>query len=182
MEISFLHEKFTEKDPKLLMNHIRRMASGEAPFFPATLGLVYGNMVENAFTKRAPSNFGPGNCTGKQSLIDLTPPPQASTSTTCIPSPHTIIPTASSSNLQAPVSIHGPVSTTTPVNPTWLICVECRERARLEDLHDGLRCPLCPGRGQGGQRRPLMRCTSCNAERQTRRDCCGKKKCGRRFV
>lgn len=33
MEIQFLHERFTEKDPKLLIDHIQQMASGEHPTF-----------------------------------------------------------------------------------------------------------------------------------------------------
>ena len=52
MEIEFLHQKFTEKDPKLLMDHIQRMASGEAPFFATTLGVVYDKLAEKAFPKR----------------------------------------------------------------------------------------------------------------------------------
>jgi hypothetical protein len=182
MEIKFLHEKFTEKDPKLLLNHIQRMASGEAPFFPTTLSLVYGKMVENAFTKRAPSNFGPGDCTGNQSLVDLPSPPQASISTPGIPSSSTIGPTASSSSLQAPASTHGPLSIATPANSTWLQCVQCNERARLQDLYDGLRCPLCPGMGGRRRRRPIMRCVSCNAERFTCRDDCRQKLCRRKFM
>ncbi|KAF9642810.1 hypothetical protein BDM02DRAFT_3273313 [Thelephora ganbajun] len=51
MEIQFFHENFTEKDPKLLMDHIQRMASGEAPFFSTTLSLVYGKLLEKAFTQ-----------------------------------------------------------------------------------------------------------------------------------
>ena len=190
MEIKFLHEKFTEKDPKLLMNHIQRMASGEAPFFPTTLSLVYGKLVQNAFAKYAPFGFGPGNCTGSQSFIHPSPHPQASTSTSNVPSSSivdlaasssTVELTASSSDLQAPASVHGPVLTTTPTSLTRLKCVRCGGLTRLQDLYEGLRCPLCPATGKKG-RRPFMRCASCNTMRTARRDDCCKKKCGGRFM
>ena len=45
LEIKFFHETPVQ-DPKLLVDHIHRMASGEAPFFPATLGLVYGTLAK----------------------------------------------------------------------------------------------------------------------------------------
>ena len=51
MEIEFLHRNLTGKDPKLLMEHIQRMASGEAPFFSKTLSLVYDKLVGCAFTR-----------------------------------------------------------------------------------------------------------------------------------
>ena len=44
IEIEFFHKNFTKKDPKSLTDHIQRMALGEAPFFPAMLGLVYGKL------------------------------------------------------------------------------------------------------------------------------------------
>ena len=46
MEIQFLHETFLGKDPKLLVDHIRRMGSGEAPLFSTTLSLVYDKLAE----------------------------------------------------------------------------------------------------------------------------------------
>jgi hypothetical protein len=49
MEIQFFHEMITEKDPKLLIDHIERMASGGTPFFPTTLSLVYDKLFEKAF-------------------------------------------------------------------------------------------------------------------------------------
>ena len=58
MEIQFLLKNFTEKDPKLLMDHVRRMASGEAPFFATTLSLVYGKLVEKVFTRPTSSSSG----------------------------------------------------------------------------------------------------------------------------
>ena len=51
MEIEFLRGNFTEKHPKLLMEHIQRMASGEAPFFSKTLSLVYDKLVEYTSTR-----------------------------------------------------------------------------------------------------------------------------------
>ena len=50
MEIQFLHERATEEDPKLMINCIQKMVSGETPFLPTTLSLVYDKLVEKAFT------------------------------------------------------------------------------------------------------------------------------------
>jgi len=60
MEIQFLHENFTEKDFRSLMDHIQSMASGEAPFFATTLSLVYGGLIRKAFSKHAPLGSGLG--------------------------------------------------------------------------------------------------------------------------
>lgn len=35
MEVKFFHKKFPGKDPKPLMDHLQKLASGEAPFFLA---------------------------------------------------------------------------------------------------------------------------------------------------
>jgi hypothetical protein len=78
MEIQFFHERFTEKDPELLVDHIGRMASGEAPFIPATLSLVYDKLVESAFPKHIPSVLDPGS-----------PIPRAPASTSTVASPST---------------------------------------------------------------------------------------------
>lgn len=59
MEIQFFHERFSEKDPKLLIDHIQRMASGEAPFFSATLSLVYQKLAEKVFPKHTPNIASP---------------------------------------------------------------------------------------------------------------------------
>ena len=48
MEIGIFLDNFTEEDPELLMDHVQRMSSGEAPFFPTTLSLLYGKLVEKA--------------------------------------------------------------------------------------------------------------------------------------
>ena len=58
MEIQFLHENFTEKDPKLLMDHIKKMAAREAPFFGTTLSLVFDKLVEKTSTRPVLSGIG----------------------------------------------------------------------------------------------------------------------------
>ena len=58
MEIEFLNSNLTEKNPKLLTEHIQRMTSGGAPFFPATLSLVYDKLVERAFPRTIVSGSG----------------------------------------------------------------------------------------------------------------------------
>jgi len=73
MEIQFLHETFTEKDPKLLIDHIQRMVSGEAPFFPATLSLVYDRLVEQTFPKNVSPGSGPWGSTKSQTITTPTP-------------------------------------------------------------------------------------------------------------
>ena len=77
MEIEFLHRSFTEKDPKLLMEHIQRMASGEAPFFSKTLSLVYDKLVEYASTRpvTSGSNLGKSPDIGSQGIVEPTPAP-----------------------------------------------------------------------------------------------------------
>ena len=51
IEIEFFHKNFTKKDPKSLTDHIQIMALGEAPFFPATLGLVYGKLFRKTLAQ-----------------------------------------------------------------------------------------------------------------------------------
>jgi len=174
MEIQFIYENFTEKDPKPLIEYIQRMASGEAPFFAKTLGLVYDGLVGKAFSKRILPDSGPG------SQGATTPTPlQASTSTPSItPSP----------NLRA--------LTPDPVSDPWggstdgewaagLNCARCNGIASVQDLRDGLYCPLCPqtGRnGRGGVGWPFMRCMSCYKLRKNRVDNCSRVVCGREFT
>jgi hypothetical protein len=174
MEIQFLHERFTEKDPKFLMDHIRRMGSGEAPFFPTTLSLVYGRLVEKAFPKRTSFGFDLGYLTGGQGPTIPTPILQASTSTSSVASPPT-----SSFNLQAPA----PTPLTT--KRVGLKCARCGCIISIYSLYDGLYCPQCPetGRnGKGEKGRPFMRCAGCNALREGHGTVCLKPKCGGEFM
>ena len=80
MEIEFLHRSFTEKSPKPLMEHIQRMASGEAPFFSKTLSLVYDKLVEYAPARpvTSGSNFGKSSEIESQGIVEpaLTPTPE----------------------------------------------------------------------------------------------------------
>lgn len=48
-EIQFLLEHFSERHPKFLMEHIQSMVSGETPFLPTTLSLVYNKLIEMVF-------------------------------------------------------------------------------------------------------------------------------------
>ena len=89
MEIEFLHENLTGKDPKLLMDHIQRMASGEAPFFATTLSSVYSKLIEKAFAQSTPSSSGFVKSIQVHNAVVPSPPIQASTSTPGIPSPFT---------------------------------------------------------------------------------------------
>ena len=56
MEVQYFHKKFPGKDPKPLMDHIQKVASGEVSFFPNVLSLVYDKLFEKSFPKDTPSN------------------------------------------------------------------------------------------------------------------------------
>jgi len=179
MEIQFLHESFTEKDPKLLMGHIRRMGSGEAPFFATTLSLVYDKLIERAFAQPAPSCSGLGKSTEVQSITDPCPHLQ-----TLIPI--SSIPSTSASRgvpsfvLQTPTPNPGPLSSSTSSSLAWLRCNQCHNPARLEDLYDGMRCPVCPSRSVK-KGRPYMQCSLCCAARVSSTDNCTRRTCRTRF-
>ncbi|KAF9649997.1 hypothetical protein BDM02DRAFT_3268320 [Thelephora ganbajun] len=146
MEIQFFHENFTKKNPKLLMDHIRRMGSGQAPFFSATLGLVYDKLVEKKITQSIPSSSTPEKSTDNWSVTDPVPPLQVTSPTSSIDSSPTFG-TTSLFSPQAPAPILEPVPSSGTDRVAWLKCIQCGEFSRLQDLYDGLRCPLCPPRG-----------------------------------
>jgi len=181
MEIQFLHDNFTEKDPMLLMGHIQRMAFGEAPFFATTLGLVYEKLVEKAFARPVPSGFGFGKSVEVESVADPCSTLQAPISVSPAP------PTSTSSNASSVSSFvpQTPSPRPDPVPPSieprlaWLQCHRCFFPAMLGELSDGLCCPRCPSRDVRGS--PFMQCPSCRTIRTARRDICPKLKCGVRF-
>ena len=173
MEIQSLHESFTEKDPKMLMEHIQRMAYGEVPFFVTTLSLVYDKLVEKAFARPTPSGSGLGRSAEVQSVADPSIASIPSTSTSS---------DAPSSVPQAPAPDPEPEPVPSSTSPplAWLRCVWCGKPARLEDLHDGLHCPECPPRG-GGKWRPYMQCSLCHIPRIMPSDDCVRIMCRARF-
>jgi len=180
MEIQFLHEQFTDNDPKLLMDHIQRMTAGEAPFFPTTLSFVYDKLIEKAFTQHTSPGSGLEKSTGGQSVMVPNSPIEASTSISRITPPPAASVTPPSS-LQTPAPNPEPISPSTTAPRAWLRCNQCGEHAPLEDLYDGLRCPQCPSRG-GKKGRPFMQCEFCNIVRVTRRDDCIKILCRAMFI
>jgi len=181
MEIQFFHDNFTQKDSKLLMEHIQRMASGEAPFFPTTLSLVYDKLVQKALAQPVPSGSGLGKSAEVESVADPCPRPQAPVPISGVPSISTSS-DAPSFILQTPAPGPGPVpvpsSTSSP--SAWLRCNKCYSPAKLEDLSDGMRCPVCPPRLKKG--RPYMHCSICSAQRSTPRDDCPSRHCRVRFM
>jgi len=199
MEIQFLHDNFTEKDSKLLMEHIRRMASGEAPSFATTLSLVYYKLVEKVFPRPVPSGFGFGKSPEVESVANHFPP-QPSTSvfsvpSTSIPSPPSTsafgIPSsfaftyASSApsfvpQTPAPNPTPTPVPSSTATKLTWLRCHKCHQSARLAELYNGKRCPRCPKKSSK-KWPPLMECTSCLTVQSSNMDKCLRKQCRAKF-
>jgi len=183
MEIQFLHEQFTEKDPKLLIDHIQRMASGEAPFFSTTLSLVYDKLVEKAFTQQTSPGSRLEKSTGGQS-VTTAPPLQPSTPASGIGlSPTSSVPSSSSPQVPAPVP--GPILPSTFIKQTTLKCVRCFRIRSIHDLYDGLYCPVCPPTGRNGKGEigwAFLRCTGCSLLRETRGGVCLKLVCGGRFT
>ena len=158
MEIRFLHENFTEKDPKLLMEHIQRMAAGKAPFFPTILRSVYRKLIEKSFGRPVPSGSGSGKSAEVESAADF------------YYSFHRSSPTPSAS----PTPTLGDAI---PTELTWLQCNRCHGIARLAELFGGLRCPQCPTK----KGPPLMQCSVCRVLRIVRSDTCLAVTCGARF-
>ena len=166
IEINFLYECFSKKDPKQLMDHIQRMGSREAPFFAKTLGLVYDGLIEKTFTRPTPSGSGLGKSVEVQSVADPAPPPKASSSISSVPP----TPIGTSSTLPfspqppAPPPLPIPVSSDPSSRLARLVCVLCGGSAFLADLYEGLRCPQCLPRSEG-KKRPRMRCQLCSTVR-----------------
>jgi hypothetical protein len=181
MEIEFLHEKIPMNDPKLLMEHIQRMASGEAPFFATTLSLVHDKLIEKAFAKPVPSGSGLGKSAEVQSVADPRSPLQASTSVPSVPIPTSSEATSSSSQAPAPSFALESVPSSTSHGLVWLECVRCSQPARVGALYNGLHCPVCPPKG-AKKKRPCMVCTLCGAGQSELRDKCMRKKCEARFM
>ena len=183
MEIQFLHETFTGKGP--LMNHIRRMGSGEAPLFSTTLSLVYDKLVEKTVARSVPSGSGLGKSIEIQDAVVHTTLPQMSTFT---PQASAFTPPTSWSSFVASSSTRPPVPTPAPASwsipskdpLTWLVCHKCRKPALSANLYDGVRCPKCPSRGPK-KGRPFMQCRSCGEVRAKRKTICARKKCKAKF-
>ncbi|KAF9650015.1 hypothetical protein BDM02DRAFT_1689789 [Thelephora ganbajun] len=180
MEIQFFHENFTEEDPKLLMDHIRRMGSGEVPLFSTTLSLVYDKLVENAFTQPISSSSALEKSTSGQSVTEPAPPLQVTNSISSI-GPSSTPDATSPSSLQVPIPTPGPVPSGSTDRVAWLECMQCGELSRLKDLYDGLRCPLCPERSTK-KGRPFMQCQLCSIARGTHRGDCIRRGCRATFV
>lgn len=62
MEIKFFLENSTEIHESL-KDHLERMSSGEAPFFPAMLTLLYGQLARKVFPRSAASGSSLGRPT-----------------------------------------------------------------------------------------------------------------------
>jgi len=184
MEIEFFHENLTEKDLKLLMEHIQRMAYGEAPLFATTLSSVYDKLVEKTFAQPIPSGSGLGKSVEVQNVAVPRPPLQASTSISGFLSTSTSG-GASSSSSQVPALNPGPGPVPSSISPpfVWLRCSQCSRVAGLGDLYNGLRCPQCQPRN-AKKGRPYMECPKCRVLQTeiTHGANCLKKKCKARFV
>jgi len=195
MEIRFLHETFTEKDPELLIDHIQRMVSGEAPFFPTTLSLVYDRLVEQTFPKHISPGPGLWGLTKGQNITTPTPVHTSafafgitspSTPITTPPPITTIHPLpARRASLLVPPPILRPASPNPTIRPAGLRCIRCHRVKSINNLYNNLHCPQCPANGRNGKGekgRPFMCCTKCGALRDKPTGACSKPKCRRQFV
>lgn len=169
IEIEFLLRNFTEKNPKLLMEHIQKMASGEAPFFSATLSLVYDKLVERVLTQ--PISPGKPTEAGNKSAAEPTSTTQASSPM------FSFVNSAATPTVPLPPQSPAPV----PHAPVWLVCFQCGDQARMQDLPEGTRCPRCPSRSpQKGK--PFMQCPLCRLVRAARHPTCVRAVCQVRFM
>ena len=181
MEIQFFHQRVTEKHPKLLTDHIQRMASGEAPFFPTTLSLLYDKLVEKAFTNAHPTVLVPAVAlSASVPFAPLLPKHRLPPPTFLHLPPSTL---SLRLPVQAPAFTHVPVPPITITSPTRLKCRQWGEPSRLRDLVDGLRCPRCPTASKKARKaKILMLCSSCNQVRGGVGDNCERKACGKTFL
>ena len=91
MEIEFFHKTSTEKNPRSLMDHIQKMNSGEAPFFPATLGLVYDKLFGDPLPQPIAPSSGLGKSvdTGNQGVAERATAARTPDPTSRVALPHT---------------------------------------------------------------------------------------------
>lgn len=182
MEIQLLREKFTEKDPKLIMEQIQRMASEGTSFIPTTLGLVYDKLLEDALSASTPNvtSSSTPNVTSSSTpdVTSSSTPSVASPSTFGVISPSAFGITSSCTFGIVPSYLHAaPISR--------LRCARCCCITSVYNLYDGLYCPQCPATGRNGKNqrgRPFMRCTNCDALRVRGGNVCLNSKCGEQFA
>ena len=190
MEIQFLHETFAGKEPKLLMDHIRRMGTGEAPFFSTTLSLVFDRLVEKTVALSVPSGSCLGKSTEIQNTVAHTTLPQASTpaspsfwdSDAVFPTSWGSVATSSSSRPPAPTPtpVSRSVLSSNQAPLAWLVCTKCGQRALSAELYQGIRCPKCP-LNSTKKGPPYMHCQSCNIMRTKCRPKCPRNACQATF-
>ena len=160
------------------MDHIRRMGSREAPFFPETLGLVYRKLIEKTFTRPVPSGFVEVQVVG-----DPAPPPKASASISSVPP--ALIRTGGTQPSSPLPPIPSPTPPRVPSVPpprlASLLCNQCGGCEKLTNLYDGTRCPRCPERVDG-RGRPYMQCGLCSVVRVTPRATCVRQLCQANFI
>ena len=181
MEIDFFRRNLTEENPELLMEHIQRMASGEAPFFSATLSLVYRKLFEKVFPLPIAPVQGPRKSPipRDRNVTKPTPVTRAPSSIS-----NTRAPTSSTtllSNRKTASPVPRKVLLNTIGGTELLKCFQCGERAKVAELHNDLYCSRCPS-GSGFTGRPYMRCPLCNAVRTVRRSNCLNIICRARFA
>lgn len=191
LEIEFLHRHLTERNPKLLTEHIQKMTSGGAPFFATTLSLIYDKLVEKAFpqTTTSGSGLGQSSGTGGQSVTNSTnqmndtsqgPAHQVANPASNLNTPSTSTPTVplpSSFQTTAPT----PGSSSAAARVAWLVCRKCGRQSRLRDLYIGLLCPICPP-VITKKERARMKCQLCGHGRATQTPNCAVKRCQARFM
>lgn len=91
MNIEFLQQNFTEQHSKLVMDHIQKMESGEAPFLPTTLSLVYSKLLGKVLLQPTTSGLDLGKFpdTGNRKVVSAAPAIQETGSATGVGPPST---------------------------------------------------------------------------------------------
>ena len=184
MEIEVLYQNFIKNDPKHLVDYIQRVASGEAPFFPTTLSLVFEKLIGTKLPKSDSEKSLEG-----QNVT--TPRPAQASSSTSIVAPSSISTSNASSSTtptvtRPPVAIPPafPISVARPLpgpDQKWLLCRVCRGFTRVAYLSGGLHCPRCRPVVKK-IKQALMVCTGCGRKRATTVNTCIGATCRARFM
>jgi len=133
MEIEFFGRNLTEESPELLMEHIQRIASGDAPFFSTTLSLVYRKLFE----KVLPLPIAPVQGPRKSPLPkdrSVTKPTLTTRAPSSISNARAPTSTTLFSNRKTASPVPSEVLSNTTGSTVLLKCFQCGQRAKVVEL------------------------------------------------